>query len=456
MHPTRLFRTTGFRLSALYAGLFGLSVALLFSVIFWDTREAMYAQVSAKIEAEAAILTAEYRTGGVPQLSAAIETRLRSRLPDGGYYLLTDRDGRKIIGNLPVRTFVAGWRQLPLPRGNAKRRDDDFGEHGVYVLGIELADGSHLSVAESTRRIGETLETIVRAFVLGGVGTIVLGALGGILLSTGFLRRVDAINRISRAIMAGRMTDRIPIRGTDDELDKLSSNLNEMLDRLQALMESLRQVSNDIAHDLRTPLSRLRQRLETTRIHAGSVAEYEDAIDHAIAETDGLLKTFSGLLRIAQIEAGTRRSAFQPLDLSAAILSIAEIFEPVAEDQGKTLRTRAEPGIAVRGDRDLLTQMVVNLIENAIRHTPDGAEISLTLDEGPDGPVVVVADDGPGIPAAERDRVFQRFFRLERSRSTPGSGLGLSLVAAIADLHDIEIVLSDNAPGLTVELRFRP
>jgi signal transduction histidine kinase len=225
---------------------------------------------------------------------------------------------------------------------------------------------------------------------------------------------------------------------------------------VQALMESLRHVSNDIAHDLRTPLGRLRQRLEDARLRARSLEDYETAVDRAIADTDAILATFSALLRIAQIESGTRKASFSAVDLSGVFRSIADAYGAVAEDRGQILTAAVTPGVDVRGDRELLMQMLANLVENAIRHTPEGARIGIGLERGADGPVGIVSDTGPGIPPEARDKVFQRFYRLDRSRSTAGNGLGLSLVAAVAETHGIAITLADNQPGLEVRLRFPP
>ena len=460
-NPTRIFRTTGFRLAALYAGLFGLSVLVLFGVIYWITGNALRQQMTATIETEVAALVADHRTGGVPHVSEGIERRLASGLHSAVFYLLLDPEGRKVAGNLPSLSPRGGWRELPAEwehdeDGHDDSKDDDDDDHRLLALGVVLPDGAYILVGEDTERIAEVQEAIVSAFGWAFGVTVLLGALGGGVLSIGFLRRVDAINRTSRAIIGGNLSDRVPTRGTGDELDRLALNLNEMLDRLQAAMESLRQVSSDIAHDLRTPLSRLRQRLEGARLKAHDVEDYEIAVDQAIADTDTILKTFAALLRIAQIEAGTRKAGFSPVDLSRVFQAIADAYGAVAEDHGQTLAAVIAPDIRVQGDRELLTQMLANLVENAIRHTPAGSRIDLVLKRDGSGPVGMVSDTGPGIPPETRDKVFQRFFRLERSRSTAGSGLGLSLVAAIADIHGIAVTLSDNEPGLRVRLDFPP
>jgi signal transduction histidine kinase len=280
---------------------------------------------------------------------------------------------------------------------------------------------------------------------------VVLGVGGGLVVSAGVLRRVDAINRICLKIMEGDLSQRLPGRGTDDEFDRLAGIVNAMLDRIEALLEGLRQVSTDIAHDLRTPLGRLRQQLEGALLRSGTAAEYERSTERAIIEADRLLGIFNSLLRIAQVEAGNRRRGFAEVDLGALVGTVADVFQASAEEQGRALRCRVEPGISITGDADLLSQLVANLIENALHHTPAGAGIDIGLSRRRDGRVeLVVADRGPGIPAEERERVFRRFYRLEQSRHTPGNGLGLSLVAATAQLHRGEVLLDDNHPGLRV------
>jgi signal transduction histidine kinase len=256
--------------------------------------------------------------------------------------------------------------------------------------------------------------------------------------------------------MEGDLTARIPARGTNDEIDQLVVNLNAMLDRVQTLMIGLRQVSSDIAHDLRTPLGRLRQHLEQARDSATTTEAYAAATEAAIAEADTLLETFSALLRIAQIEAGVRRSAFAPVDLSDVLRGVGEAYVASAEESGHTLRLEIEDGIDITGDRQLLSLLASNLIENALHHTPTGTTIRLVLQRTGTSFAMHVIDNGPGIPADERDKVLDRFYRLDRSRSTPGSGLGLAMVKAIANLHGLSVELGDAGPGLDVALSMQP
>jgi signal transduction histidine kinase len=267
------------------------------------------------------------------------------------------------------------------------------------------------------------------------------------------LRRIAVITATTERIRAGNLAERVALRGTGDEFDTLAAHINRMLDSIAALTESMRQVTRDIAHDLRTPLGRLRQGLERVRAKARGRPELEQAIDRSIAEVDTVLATFDALLRIGQIEAGTRRAAFRELDLSALLEELAQIYAPVVADSGRTLQQRIAPGLRIRGDRALLVQMMSNLIENGVRHTPAGTTIDLALARDGAGLCASVSDDGPGIPAAERERVFRPFYRLDQSRESRGSGLGLGIVAAVAKLHDMAVSLHDNGPGLRVELR---
>lgn len=458
-HATRILRTTGFRLAALYAGLFGVSVFVLFGVIYWITSGALHQQLEFNIQGEVSSLVEDHKSGGLLHVVNAIELRLGSNRQPTTFYLLLDAERRKAVGNLPGTIHRDGWQRLPDPEvrnGDAGGDPEERDANRILAFGKTLPDGSFLLVGEDTYRIVEVEEAVIRAFGWAVGATILLAAAGGVTLSVGFLRRIDAINQTSQAIIEGKLADRVPTRGTGDELDRLAQNLNAMLDQVQALMESLRQVSNDIAHDLRTPLSRLRQRLEQVRLKARSAEDYETAVDQAIIDADAILGTFSALLRIAQIEAGTRRAAFSKVDLSDVFRSISAVYGAVAEDGGQTLLAMVEPGISIQGDRELLTQMLANLVENAIRHTPKGTQIMLCLRSGAAGAIGIVADSGPGIPVEAREKVFQQFFRLEVSRTTAGNGLGLSLVAAVAEIHGILITLEDNAPGLKVRLDFKP
>jgi signal transduction histidine kinase len=445
----RLIRTASFRLSALYAILFGGCVLLLGAAAFWSTRSALEKQLTHRIEAEMLQLEQEFRQNGIDALVATIGQR--TRITGNLDYFLIDTAGRRLAGDLPI-TDRLGWTELNTGQ-DAKGAPNDENE-SVEILVRQLDGGFRLGVGEDLEQVGD-MEEVFLGILAAALGIVlVLGIGGGLLLSMAFLRRVDMITQTADAIIDGDLSRRIERTGTGDDLDHLSATLNVMLDRISGLMENLRQVSNDIAHDLRTPLSRLRQDLEEAQKRELTPAEVKQVIEGAVAEADVLLETFSALLRIAQIEAGSRRSAFRSVDLSDVLRTVADAYAPAVEESGRTLRAEITPDVQVTGDRGLLSQLFVNLVENALHHGPPGTAIALRLTRQSTGVVAEVADNGPGIPADERARVFRRFYRLERSRSTPGSGLGLSTVAAIAELHHAAIELHDNAPGLRAAIRF--
>jgi signal transduction histidine kinase len=446
----RLVRTATFRLSALYAVLFGACVLLLGAAAFWSTRSALEKQLTRRIEAETALLEQEYRGKGIDGLVATVQQR--SRVKGNLDYFVADPAGNRLAGDLPVVSDRVGWVEVD---AGPEAGEEQSGESEQIRVLVRQLDGEYrLGVGEDLEQVGEMEDTFfgILASALGIV--LMLGIGGGLLLSAAFLRRVDMITRTADAIIDGDLSRRIERTGSGDDFDHLSATLNIMLDRITRLMENLRQVSNDIAHDLRTPLTRLRQDLEEAQKRDLTAVDLRRVIESAVAEADVLLETFSALLRIAQIEAGTRRSAFRPVDLSDVVHTVVEAYALPVEESGRTLKAEVADGIQVNGDRGLISQLFVNLVENALRHTPPGTTITLRLSREPAAVVAEVADTGPGIPPDERAKVFRRFYRLERSRTTPGSGLGLSTVAAIVELHHATIELKDNAPGLRVVIRF--
>jgi len=446
---TRLLRSYSFRLTLLYVGLFGLSVLVIFAVVYGATSSYMIGGLELSVQAEMSDLLDARTAGGESGLIAAVNEHAGGLNHRSTYALLQDAGGRKLAGNLPAQQPRLGWQDLPLPGSEEGAEEGDT----VHAKGL-VVSGLYLLVGESTFQLKEIREFIARAIGWGLLVTAALALAGGMVMSAGLLRRVEAVRRTAQEIMAGDLSRRVPTRGTGDDFDQLSASLNEMLDRIQTLMEGLQQVSNDIAHDLRTPLTRLRQRLETARLKARTVEDYAGIFDSTLGDTDQILRTFGAMLRIAQIEAGTARSRFTDVDLSAVLRAIVDLYAAFAEDQKQELTGHIADGAIVHGDRELLTQMLVNLVENALRHSPAGTRIEVRLAREADGLHCSVSDDGPGIPSEEYDKVFRRFYRLDSSRATPGSGLGLSLVAAIADLHGVSIRLADNRPGLRVELRF--
>jgi signal transduction histidine kinase len=444
VHLNRLLRASAFRLTAAFAAVFIAAMLVLFGVVYWRTAGYAAEELDAAIALERDLVLDGYRTDGFDALQRVVSERLAQ--PERHYYVLQDALGRR-IGNLPPFTPVAGWIDIVL-----KERAGNAAPRRARGFGVVLPGGGYLLVGRDLAQVDALRAMITQAFLWAIGATVLLALVGGALVSMRFLSRVDAVGRATREIMDGNLARRLPVSGADDEFDRLAAELNRMLERMQQLMENLRQVSNDIAHDLRTPLTRLRQHLESARVNARSVEDYRAAVDHAIQDSEAVLSTFGALLRIAQVEAGSRRASFSAVDLSALFEAMVETYAAVAEDAGQELVGRIAPDVQTHGDKDLLTQMLANLVENAVRHSARGARIAVTLD----GQVGVVADSGPGVPEAERDKVLRRFYRLEASRTTPGSGLGLALVAAIAELHGIALELGDNRPGLRVTLRFPP
>jgi signal transduction histidine kinase len=441
--PTpRVLRTASFRLAALYLLLFTASAVVLGGAVFWMTHATLTQQLETRVQSALNHFTGDFATGGLPGLVG--HAKEYGTGPGALDYLVQSPEGTRLAGEIPAVGARRGWLRLTaVDRGERK---------SLMAFAEELPGGVVVAVGDDVRRIRLAEAAILRAFGWGVSATILLGMIGGIWLSQLFLYRVDAISRTAEAIIDGDHTQRIPLRGTGDDLDGLAETLNRMLDRMDKLLQSVRQASNNIAHDLRTPLSRLGQRLEEARTQARSAADHHQALDSAKAEVEALLGTFAALLRIAEVEAGAQRAAFRCVDLSTIVATVAEAFTPWAEDEGRGLTAEVTPAIVVYGDRELLTQMLVNLVENALRHTPPGTQVRLLLRGQLGRTVLAVEDNGSGVPEAERELVLRRFYRLDHSRTTPGSGLGLSLVAAVAELHGAELRLEDARPGLRVTL----
>ena len=448
-------RSTSFRLLAWYATIFGASVAVLFFIVYWITLATLNQQLSDSVDRETQVLSELYRGGGLDRLVRAIQLRSVDLRPPRRYYLLQDAAGVRIAGNLSPMKPAEGAMVLPVTSlfpDRSSNKADPADAYPVVAQGTMLDSGEFLLVGENQYRAEKAREAIITAFGWGVAIMVLLAAGGGAVLGGGFLRRIEEVNRTTRSIMDGDLSKRVPTRSGGDEMDQLAVNLNAMLDRNQLLMESLKRVSDDIAHDLRTPLSRLRHRLEAAREKTES--DWQQVIEQSIAELDAILETFSALLRIGQIESGARRAAFSDVDLGRIVSTVAEAYAPVAEDRGQQLQAVVGCAPTIHGDHELLTQMVANLIENSINHCPAGVMITVELSQEAGIPMLCIADTGPGIPAAEREKVLRRFYRLEASRTTPGSGLGLALVKAIAEIHSASVELSDNQPGLRVAVQF--
>ena len=452
MNRASLLHTSTFRLALIYMVLFAGSVLILLGFIYWSTVTYMAEQTDATIRAEITGLAEQYRQRGLNGLEKTIAERVE-RDPDGSsVYLFATPNLQPLAGNLSPWPDATpgpdGWLDFEFkdPRVGGRMFQ---ARARVFVL----QDGLHLLVGRDTRELKATQQLITRALLWGVAITLALALLGGVVMSRGMLRRIELINQTSRDIMAGDLSQRIPIRGSGDELDQLAGNLNTMIDEIEHLMDGIRHVSDNIAHDLRTPLTRLRNHLEQLLVDLDDDSPHRGQVEHGIAEADQLLATFAALLRIARIEAGGHTAKFKPVDLAALVHDAAELYEALAEEKQLRFSTRVDASMSLDGDRDLLFQALTNLLDNAIKYTPAGGEVSLELKRVGNTADIAVSDTGSGIAEAERDKVGQRFYRLESSRSTPGSGLGLSLVKAVAKLHRAKLLLEDNAPGLKATLR---
>jgi signal transduction histidine kinase len=444
---TRLFRTSSFRLAAIYLALFTVSVLILGAVVYAVVHTQIAAEIDQDIEGESAALLKEYAAHGRDRLQGLIATR------GGSFaYGLVDSSGKLIAGEVAAPTAAAGWTYLPEPES-----DEPDGESTVDVRALvtRLDDGGALVVADEWRGARGPIHALLSAFAWALAATLVLGAVGGLLLSSQALRRIEAMRSAAQGIVAGDWRRRIPETGADDELDHLARTFNLMFDRIESLLEAHKAVGAAIAHDLRRPLTRMAQRLETQLGREASRPETAAALEAAIADIHAVLATFNAILRIGQIESGARRAGFRGVDLAVVARDIVEAFQPAAEEEGKSLIAELDAALPLSGDRELLTQMVANVVDNALRHTPSGTQIVVaSARRGADGRLTV-SDNGPGAPEAERQRIFERFYRLDAARSTPGDGLGLSVVAAIAELHGMAYAAEDNAPGLRIVFDLR-
>jgi signal transduction histidine kinase len=418
---------------------------ILYGVTYWFATDYAARDEINEIAEEFAAIQDDMDLAGAGQLPLIIQNHLRERMDVRAVYLLEDASGQKIAGNIDSMPPHLGPIMLNLSLDGQMRE--------VRANGYRLTNGDYLLVGQDTSVLREMKALIAEAFGIGLVITLVLAVLGSAAISTAVLNRVETVSKTARAIIGGNLSQRVPLRGTGDEFDDLATSINAMLDRIEDLMRNIRQVSNDIAHDLRTPLTRLRQRLEHACRNASTEEELREALGGSISQVDSILETFGALLRIAQIEAGRTRLKSQ-IDVTRLLTGIVEDFAPAAEDRGQSLVAEVDMGVNVTGDRELLTQMIVNLVDNAIRHSQAGARIAVQAKSVGGGLELAVSDTGPGIPSEEQENVLRPFYRLETSRTTEGSGLGLSLVAAIAKRHDAKLSLADNAPGLRVSVLF--
>lgn len=449
----KILKTSTFRLAAIYLLVFAVSVGAILAYVYWNTAGLLERQTDATIRAEVQALADQYRILGLRGIVDTIERRSAER--GGGIYLLADAGDKRVAGNLesvpPQMIDESGWIDFPLDIkiGQTLQRRSARAFHADLTGDYELVVGR--DVQES-----RLFADIIRRTLYWALGiAIVLGLGGGWLTSRNFLRRVDAITDASRTIMGGDLSSRMPVAGSGDELDKLARSLNEMLDQIERLMNGMKEVTSNVAHDLKTPLTRLKARVESA-LRSNSKSEYRAALDKTIEESDRLLQTFNALLSIARAESGQSRDMLQAIDAREIVEDVAELYEPIAEEAGGTLTVSVAPGLNVLADRQLLSQALSNLVDNALKYgvTEENPkpqiEIIGRLEEG--SVVIFVADRGAGIPPEDRARVLDRFVRLEPSRSKPGNGLGLSLVAGVMKLHGGSLLLEDNEPGLRAKL----
>jgi signal transduction histidine kinase len=450
--------THAFRLAALYFLVFAASVLGVLLFVYLTSADFVERQTEATLDAEITGLAEQYAQRGLSGLIQIVAARSAGDRGDAMIYLVTDPDGKPLVGNIAawpagVPTHSA-WLSFALERTINGRHEVHPARGRLFVIpgGYRLLVGRDISDAAAFR--SEVRTTLLWA----GLIALGIGLIGGTVMSRNLLRRVEQVNRTSERVMAGNLSDRVPLHGTKDEFDQLAANLNRMLDQIERLMTAMREVTDDVAHDLRTPLSRLRTRLERAlAIPSGADpsggASQAEAIRAAIDEADRLLATFNALLRIAELESGAHLDQAAPIDLSEVARSAAELYEPVADEKGFALSVVTEPGVRMSGDWHLLSQALANLLDNTLKYAGGGL-IELRAFHENGQAILEVADHGPGIPEADRQSVLDRFVRLEPSRTTPGNGLGLSLVRAIARRHDGSVTLEDNKPGLRVRLQF--
>ncbi len=438
-----LLRSASGRFALLFTLVFAIAATAAAVVLWWNTAGALDRQTEAAIRADAGALIERHRSGGRAALVEALEDRITLDLANESLYLLVTREGETLTGNLETWPAAANaeqpWIRIPLIR------EGTVSEARLFRL--DLPDGLRLIVG---RDVAEKLR--LRALLTEGIAwaassTAAIALAGGWQLRRMLERRMRPVHGTAEAIGAGDLSRRVPLSEHGDEFDRLGVTMNAMLDRIAMLMEGVRGVSDAIAHDLRTPIARARAKLEDALATAPDEAALRSAIEQGIQDLDAITRVFQAVLRIAEVEAGARRAAFAPTDIAPVLADIADLYGAAAEEHGQVLEAELPEALPLTGDRDLLAQAVTNLLDNAIKYTPQGGTVRLFADAGPDGIRIGVADDGPGLPEADRRRAGERFFRADTARATPGSGLGLSLVRAVAQLHGGELRLGDTEPG---------
>lgn len=454
----KVLRTTAFKLSAIYIAVFSIFSVVFVVYISYAANQLLGERLQETIATEIFSLANQYQSGGLPRIVDEI-TR-RSYQPGASLYLITDVSGRILggnVSNVPALLLnSSGAEPITVPY---QRYSGDNDNRLALVQVVRLPGGFRMLVGRDLGEREQFRRIIARALTWALALMIGLGLLSWFFVSRRVLKRIDSLSATSRRIMAGDLSGRLEVTGTGDEFDRLAGSLNLMLDRIERLLLGLKEVSDNIAHDLKTPLTRLRNRVEAALATPDDSAAYRSALEMTIEESDQLIKTFNALLMIARMEAGSQQSAMTELDIGTVVRDVAELYEPVAEERDVNLVVDAAEPIILTGNRELLGQALANLVDNALKYAVppadgvDEARIAISAARVDGQAILGVADNGSGIPACDRERALQRFVRLEESRSLPGSGLGLSLVAAVANLHHGKIELGDGNPGLVVTLR---
>ena len=442
-----LFRSAGFRFGVVYALLLAVSATALAVFLWWATAGLLDRQTEAAINADAQGLSERWSDGGLPALVVTIEDRLAQNIDDDAIYLLADSSMKRIAGNLaawPPSVVAAGpLYELPIMRAGMRSL--------ANVQRYELPGGFHLMIGRDVQVRSQLRKMLTDALAWAAVVVVLMATAGAMVIRNLFRRTLANISATSIAIAGGDFAQRVRLTGRGDEFDQVAEVINDMLDRIGRLMDGVRQVSNAIAHDLRTPITRARTRLEDAALHAQSPDDLRAAIERATIDLDGIVGVFQALLRIAEIEAGSRRSSFARFDLAPLLAEVADLYGALAEERGIVLELESPDAVPAYGDKAMIQQAIANLVDNAVKFSPDGGTVRLTASmlEAVD---IVVEDQGPGIPLDDREKATDRFYRGETARHTPGSGLGLSLVLAVAHLHGGALRLEDNRPGLRATL----
>ena len=456
MFLTKLLKASTFRLTVIYLAVFGISAGAVFSFVYARSSAYMERQTEETITAEITGIVDQYQLRGLGGLRNTIVQRAAQRPDRASIYLLVDRTSRIMAGNIDRwpddQGSDEGYFHFSIEVGKGPDGEPTF--HRAIARGFLLANDARLLVGRDIEERQSIQATLFNTLVIGGGVMIVLGIGGGLVMSRWMLGRLDDVNQATSRIMLGDLTQRFAEKGSGDEFDELARNLNQMLDRIERLLAGMRQVTDNVAHDLRTPLNRLRSRIEVA-LMGEQTDEARDLLEATVRDADSLIQTFNAILSIARAESGEQQAEFEQFSLREIAQDVTELYEPLAEERDIVLTLRASVEAKVLGNRHLIAQVLANLVDNAIKYGTEGGHVKVEVVAKPMS-TVIVSDDGPGIPPEMRERALERFVRLDAERTTPGNGLGLALVAAVARLHDAKLKLEDADPGLRITMAFQP